>query len=190
MVFIVMDDFCSLRFSRCSTSSSHVNNCFIFSHVFSSIASSTPCLFLLLISWSCFLALIVIVIKNLGHDRLLVMVLVFIIIAFLSILNSDCLVEIDVVVPNTNSHHLLGIDVVVPNTHCHHSLLGSSWLLAFMSWSWFIALITITFFSIPLSHDYFIGCWLGILKVEFKGGMMHISKLAYMKHEPEVHPKT
>jgi len=75
-------------------------------------------------SWSCFLALVVIVI--IGHDRLLVMVLVFIIITFLSILNSDCLVEIDVVVPNTNSHRLVGIEVVVPNTHCHHSLLGSS----------------------------------------------------------------
>jgi hypothetical protein len=56
----------------------------------------------------------------------LVMVLVFIIIAFFSILNSDCLVDIDVVVSNTNFDHLVGIKVVVPNTHCHHLLLGSS----------------------------------------------------------------
>jgi multisubunit Na+/H+ antiporter MnhF subunit len=54
------------------------------------------------------------------------MVLVFIIIAFLSILNSNCLVDIDVLVPNTNSDRLVGIEAVVPNTHCHHSLLGSS----------------------------------------------------------------
>jgi hypothetical protein len=58
--------------------------------------------------------------------NLLVMVLVFIIITFLSILNSDCLVDINVVVPNTNSDRLVGIEVVVPNAHCHHSLLGSS----------------------------------------------------------------
>jgi len=52
------------------------------------------------------------------------MVLVFIIIAFLSILNSDCLVDTDVVIPNNNSDPLVGIEV--PNTHCHHLLLGSS----------------------------------------------------------------
>jgi hypothetical protein len=69
------------------------------------------------------------------------MVMAFIIIAFLFIPNFNHLVDIEVVVPNTNSDRLVGIEVLVSNinydrlvdievivlnTYCHHSLLGSS----------------------------------------------------------------